>query len=107
MGRGVQIRMQDPTAIMNPSLVNLAVSVAEDEGIPYQLTVRSGGGTDARAFQLSGSGIPVIVLGVPSRYIHSHNSMIDINDYLAMVNLAMAMVQRLDQTEVDSLTTFL
>ena len=33
--------------------------------------------------------------------------MIDINDYLAMVNLAMAMVQRLDQTEVDGLTTFL
>ena len=107
MGRGVQIRMQDPTAIMNPALVDLAVSVAEDEGIPYQVTVRNGGGTDARAFQLSGCGIPVVVLGVPSRYIHSHNSMIDINDYLAMVNLAMAMVQRLDQTEVDGLTTFL
>jgi len=107
IGRGVQIRMQDPTAIMNPALVDLAVSVAEDERIPYQVTVRSGGGTDARAFQLSGSGIPVIVLGVPSRYIHSHNSVIDINDYLAMVNLAIALVQRLDQKEVDALTTFL
>jgi len=107
MGKGVQIRMQDPTAIMNPALSELAVSVAEEEGIPYQVTVRSSGGTDARAFQLSGNGIPVIVLGVPARYIHSHNSMIDVNDYLAMVNLTMALVQKLDQTEVDALTTFL
>lgn len=107
MGKGVQIRMQDPTAIMNPALSELAVSVAEEEGIPYQVTVRSSGGTDARAFQLSGNGIPVIVLGVPARYIHSHNSMIDVNDYLAMVNLTMALVQRLDQKEVDALTTFL
>jgi len=107
MGRGVQIRMQDPTAIMNPALVDLAARVAEDEGIPYQLTVRSSGGTDAKAFQLSGSGVPVIVFGVPARYIHSHNSMIDINDYLAMVNLTMALVQRLDQKQVEALTTFL
>ncbi|BDS08833.1 peptidase M28 [Oceaniferula spumae] len=107
MGKGVQIRMQDPTAIMNPALSDLAVSVAEEEGIPFQVTVRSSGGTDARAFQLSGNGIPVIVLGVPARYIHSHNSIIDVNDYLAMVNLTMALVQRLDQKEVDALTTFL
>ena len=99
--------MQDPTAIMNPALVDLAVSVAEEEGIPHQVTVRNSGGTDAHAFQLSGNGVPVIVLGVPARYIHSHNSMIDVNDYLAMVNLTMALVRRLDQKQVELLTTFL
>ena len=107
MGRGVQIRMQDPTAIMNPALVDLAVSIAEDEDIPHQVTVRSSGGTDARAFHLSGTGVPSIVLGVPSRYIHSHNSIIDVNDYLAMMNLSMALVQRLDEATVASLTEYL
>ncbi|MFK7912045.1 MAG: M42 family metallopeptidase [Akkermansiaceae bacterium] len=107
MGKGVQIRMQDPTAIMNPALVDLAVSTAEEEDIAYQVTVRSSGGTDARAFHLSGTGVPSIVLGVPSRYIHTHNSMIDVNDYLAMVNLSMALVQKLDQTAVASLTEYL
>lgn len=107
MGKGVQIRMQDPTAIMNPALVDLTVSIAEEENIPYQVTVRSSGGTDARAFHLSGTGVPSIVLGVPSRYIHSHNSMIDVNDYLAMVNLSMALVQKLDQSTVESLTSYL
>lgn len=107
MGKGVQIRLQDPTAIMNPALVDLAVKVAEENDIPYQLTVRTSGGTDARAFHLSGTGVPTLVLGTPSRYIHTHNSMIDVRDYLAMVELSIALVQRLDPNEVDALTTYL
>ena len=107
VGAGVQIRMQDPTAIMNPALVDLTVSIAEDEDIPHQVAVRSSGGTDARAFHLAGTGVPSIVLGVPSRYVHSHQSIIDVNDYLAMVNLSIALVQRLDEQTVTSLTTYL
>jgi len=107
MGKGVQVRLQDPTAIMNPALVDLVVKVAEENSIPYQLTVRNSGGTDARAFNLSGTGVPSIVLATPSRYIHSHNSMVDVRDYMAMVELAIALVQRLDQNEVDALTAYL
>ena len=107
MGKGVQIRLQDPTAIMNPALVDLVVRVAEENNIPYQLTVRSSGGTDAKAFQLSGTGVPSIVLATPSRYIHSHNSMANIRDYMAMLELSIALVQKLDQNEVDALTSYL
>jgi endoglucanase len=71
------------------------------------VTVRQGGGTDAGAFHLSGEGVPSIVLGVPARYIHSHNSIIDVNDYLAMVKLAAALVKRLDAATVAGLTKFL
>jgi endoglucanase len=107
LGGGVQIRLFDPTAITNPRLAALAIQVAKDEGIPYQVTVRRSGGTDAGSIHQSGSGIPSIVLGVPARYIHSHNSIIDINDYLALVALTTALVRRLDQSTVDSLTTYL
>lgn len=107
MGSGVQIRMQDPTAIMNPKLVELCRSVAEESGIKHQIALRSSGGTDARAFHLSGRGVPTIVLGVPSRYIHSHNSMIDVTDYLAMVELSVALVRRLAAEDVDALTSYL
>ena len=107
VGKGVQIRMQDPTAIMNPALVNFAIKTAEENGIPYQLTVRSSGGTDARAFQLAGRGVPVIVLATPARYIHSHNSMINVRDYLAMVQLSIALVQGLGKDEVSALTKYL
>ena len=96
LGGGVQIRMFDPSAIMNPLLARLAIEVAEQEKIPHQVTVRRKGGTDAGMIHLSGEGVPCVVLGVPARYIHSHNAIIDLNDYLQMVALAVALVRRLD-----------
>ena len=107
MGGGVQIRMFDPTAIANPRLARLAIDVARAEGIPHQVTVRRRGGTDAGSLHLANHGVPTIVLGVPARYIHSHNSMIDVNDYLQMVRLVIALARRLDQATVDGLTQYL
>lgn len=107
LGGGVQIRMFDPTAIANPRLVALAVATAKEEGIRHQLTVRRSGGTDAGSFHLANHGIPSIVLGVPARYIHSHNAIIDLDDYVQMVLLTIALARRLDQAAVDSLTKFL
>ena len=69
--------------------------------------MRTSGGTDARAFQLSGTGVPTIVLGVPARYIHSHNAIIDVRDYLSMLELSVALVESLNQSEVDALTCYL
>ena len=106
LGRGVQIRAYDPTAIMSPRLLDLAVSLAEERGIPHQVTVRRTGGTDARSFQRHGLGCPVIVLGVPSRYIHTHHAVLDTADLLATVDLAVALVRRLDAATVAGLSDF-
>ena len=107
LGGGVQIRLYDPTAITNPRLARLAIETARAEGIPHQVTVRRSGGTDAGSFHLANHGIPSIVLGVPARYIHSHNSIIDVNDHLHMVALTIALVRKLDQQTVESLVTYL
>lgn len=107
MGSGVQIRFFDPTSIMNPRLAKFAVEVAEKSEIPHQVTVRRSGGTDAKEFHLAGEGIPCIVLGVPTRYIHAHNGLMDIRDYRAMVDLAVSMVKKLDKKTVDSFTQYL
>lgn len=107
LGRGVQIRVFDPTAIANPRLVRLAIDIANEEGIRHQVTVRRTGGTDAGSIHTSGSGVPTLVLGVPARYIHTHNSIIDLEDYLSMVALTNALVRRLDEATVRELTRFL
>jgi endoglucanase len=107
LGGGVQIRMFDPTAIANPRLARLAIDVAEAENIPHQVTVRRSGGTDAGSFHLANHGVPSIVLGVPARYIHSHNAIIDLNDYLHMLTLVIALVRRLDRETVGELTSYL
>jgi putative aminopeptidase FrvX len=107
LGGGVQIRMFDPTAITNPRLARLAIETAREEGIPHQVTVRRSGGTDAGSFHVANEGIPSIVLGVPARYIHSHNAIIDLNDYLHLLSLTIALVRRLDEETVEGLVTYL
>lgn len=107
LGGGVQIRLSDPTAISNPRLADHVIKVAKQSGINHQVTVRRSGGTDAGSFHLANEGIPSIVIGTPARYIHSHNSMICIEDYKAMVDLTKALLESLDQNTVDSFTDFL
>ena len=107
LGRGVQIRLHDPSAIMNPKLAALAIKVAEEKGISHQVAVRTSGGTDAGRIHLQGQGVPCIVLGVPARYIHSHGSVIEAGDFAAAIDLAEALVRALDAETVRGLTDFL
>ena len=107
LGSGVQIRVLDPTALMNRRLVDLVLNTAKAEGIPHQLAVRRSGGTDAKSFQFHESGVPCIVLGTPARYIHSHNSLLHLEDYLSAVRLTAAVVRRLDTATVAGLTRWI
>lgn len=106
LGSGVQIRVLDPTALMNRRLVDLAIETARAENIPYQVAVRRSGGTDAKSFQFNQNGVPSIVLGTPARYIHSHNSLLHLEDFLSTVRLTTALVRRLDAETVRELTRF-
>lgn len=107
LGAGVQVRLFDPTAITNPRLAALTEKVAVREGIPFQLTVRRSGGTDAGALHLSGKGVPCIVLGIPTRYIHAHHGVLDLRDYSAAIDLTVALARSLDRGTVEALTNYL
>jgi endoglucanase len=106
LGRGVQIRVLDPSAIMNRKFVDLALELAGQHQIPHQVAVRKSGGTDARAIHLHGSGIPTLVLGVPARYIHTHNSIANIQDYCSALELTLQLVQAMDAGTVEDFTAF-
>ncbi len=106
LGRGVQIRLMDPSAIMNRKFVQYAIGLAEAQGIPHQVAVRRSGATDARALHLHQKGVPSIVLGVPARYIHTHNSMIHLDDYLGVLGLVLGLLETLDENRVHGFCTF-
>lgn len=97
IGAGVQIRMFDPTMITNPELKNFVLDTADKYKIPYQIAVRRSGGTDAGKIHLSDIGIPSIVLSVPVRYAHSHNGIINLKDFDAMVELVKHIILDLNQ----------
>ncbi len=103
LGKGIQIRLFDPTTIINPKLAELTLSVAEKNNINHQVAVRSSGGTNASVIHKHGRGVATIVLGVPARNIHSHVSLIDINDYLAGLELVEKLVMQLDENAVSDI----
>jgi putative aminopeptidase FrvX len=100
LGKGVQIRCFDPTMIGNVKLKDFVVDTAEKNSIPYQLAVRTGGGTDAGAIHLSGKGVPSIVLGVPVRYIHAPSGIMSSKDYESALKLLEKLVQSLSKEKV-------
>ena len=65
----------------------------EKFGMPDQPTVRRTGGTDAAAAYPHWYGCPAIVFGVPVRYIHSHNGILDDRDLESCIDLACALVR--------------
>lgn len=103
LGGGPQIRFFDPTLIPNQALVQLVIATAREMEIPYQLAVRESGGTDGREIQQSAAGVPTIVIGIPVRYAHSHQSILSLKDLEATVKLVQGLVYLLDEAKVNDL----
>lgn len=106
LGKGAQIRLFDPTMIPNRRLVKFVIETANDLKIPYQTAVRINGGTDAREIHLHASGVPTIVIAPPVRYIHSHVSLLHLDDYEHTLRLLIELLRRLDAATVAALTAF-
>ncbi len=104
MGKGVAIYTYDRSMIPNPVFKEFVIKTAETAKIPYQLSITATGGTDGGAIHLSRTGIPSIVLGVPTRHIHSLCSLFALNDFAAAVRLVVELIKRLDSKVVQSFT---
>lgn len=107
LGKGPQILIFDASMIPHKKLRDFVIQLAQELQIPYQLTVITGGGTDAGRMHLSKNGVPSIAITVPVRYLHSHTSVIHEEDYLNAVRLVTEIVRRLDRKTVDALRTYI
>ncbi len=100
MKQGVQIRRRDASYVSNPAFMEYAIELANKCGIPYQETVRRGGGTNAGKIHLTHKAVPVLVLGVPSRYVHSHYNFCAKADLEAATALACEVIRNLDAERI-------
>jgi putative aminopeptidase FrvX len=103
MGGGPVLLIYDATLIPNLRLRDLCIDVAESEGIPLQFDSIPAGGTDAGKFQFAAQGVPSIAIGVPTRYIHSAASLMNIDDFNNATRLMVALVRHLDAATVAGL----
>lgn len=103
LGGGVGILVYDASMIPNVKLRNLAIDICEKQKIPYHLGTVERGGTDAGRFHIYDTGVPSLVIFIPTRYIHSHSTIMDRKDYDAAVKLLVELSKRLDRKTVEGL----
>lgn len=103
LGDGPVILIFDASMIPNTRLRDLVIDTAKAEKIPVQFDSVPAGGTDAGRFHVAGQGIPSLAIGVPSRYIHTHASIIHRDDFDNAVKLLAAVIRRLDTALVDDI----
>ncbi|MEN8098230.1 MAG: M42 family metallopeptidase [Chloroflexota bacterium] len=93
LGKGPAIKVKDSGMISHPGLVSAMIECAESNEIPYQLEVLTGGTTDARAIQISQSGVISGCVSVPCRYVHTSSETVDSRDVENSVELILACLQ--------------
>jgi putative aminopeptidase FrvX len=106
MGKGPSILTFDSSMIPNQALKRFVIDTAGKLKIPYQLSVVAGGGTDASRIHISRAGCPSIVVGVPTRHIHSHVGILSLEDVENATRLTLELVKRFDMKTVNGFTAF-
>ncbi|HHU19218.1 MAG TPA: M42 family metallopeptidase [Bacilli bacterium] len=102
IGKGALLRIFDRTMITHKGMREFVLDTAESNNIPYQYFI-SQGGTDAGRVHLSNDGVPSAVVGIASRYIHTHASIIHVDDYAAAKELIIKLVKNTDANMVEQL----
>ena len=90
LGEGTAIKLKDSSVITTPKVHRRMQSVADDEGIDYQLEVLPAGGTDTAGFQRARGAVPVGALSIPTRYLHTVTESAHVDDIDATIELLTA-----------------
>lgn len=67
---------------------NQLLQLAKEKGVSHEIEVASGGsGTTAWAIQIQQGGIPVMLLSIPLKYMHTNVETLELNDIAAVSDL--------------------
>jgi putative aminopeptidase FrvX len=106
LGAGPGIFLYDSSELPNRKLVTLVRQTAAEKTLPLQSDLVQGYGDDSAAIQRSNGGVPTVNLVVPIRYTHAHNGIMNRRDFDQMVDLLVAVLQKLDGAAVDRIRDF-
>ena len=95
--KGPMLRHIDAKMITNPRFQRFSLDTARKNNIHVQEAIRTGGATNGGIIHLTGKAVPVIVIGIPVRYIHSHNGIASYSDFDNSIKLACGIIRALDE----------
>lgn len=96
LGNGPAVSFMDNGTLYNRNLYNAALN----SGIKCQPKAAVAGGNNSAAIHKSGSGVKVIAVSVPCRYIHSACSVANIDDIAGAYALTAEMLNKIGSGEV-------
>jgi endoglucanase len=97
LGRGPALSIMDHSSIYDARLNRLIASTADALNMPYQYKQPGVAGTNGSEIIRAYEGIPVAVLYVPTRYIHSPAAILNKRDYEHTITLVRESLARLDR----------
>ena len=99
---GPMFRYMDVSVICSPRFQRWVLKVAKEHDIKAQASVREGGGNNGAVINMADKGIPVVVAGVPVRYIHSASGITAYEDFEHTAQLAALLAQELTTELLES-----
>ncbi|KNC08695.1 aminopeptidase [Klebsiella sp. RIT-PI-d] len=105
-GAGPMLVCHDKSMMAPPKLTAWIESIAASNQIPLQLDMFSNGGTDGGEIHLSGTGVPTVVIGPPTRHGHCAASIADAHDIALTHQLLVAILTHTNAETVAHLTDF-
>lgn len=103
LGCGVVLGVLDGSVIAHTGLLKKMESICENLGLPYQLDVLQGGGTDSGELSKVGAGVVNMTLSIPSRYMHSHRTIICENDLDATVQALTEFCKQINEAVLEEI----
>ncbi len=101
---GPSLLVFDRSMVPNLPFRDLVIERAAAADIPLQTSLMGGGSTDAGKIHLHAGGVPSVVLGVPTRYIHAQAGIIALEDYEHTLDLLTEIIRALDAEVVSGFT---
>jgi len=97
IGCGPAVSIADRTCYFDVELSEGICRLAEENDIPYQRRRITGGGNDAGAIHLAGTGARCITVSVPCRYIHSPICVASYKDFENTIKLVELFLRQIEQ----------
>ena len=81
---------------INPKLFDLMVETAKELEIPIIISAAPRPtGTDARSIQMAQAGVATGLIGIPNRYMHTMNEVVNLDDVEATVKLVVGVIKKI------------
>jgi putative aminopeptidase FrvX len=106
LGAGPGMFLYDSSTIANRKMVAFVRKTAAAKQLPLQADLVQGYGDDSAEMQTMNGGAPTINLVVPIRYTHSHNGIVNRQDFDQTVDLVVAMLVQMNAETVRQLRDF-